>query len=132
MEYSPESRGQMMLIHELAERCELSIDTIRFYEKQGLIDETHYVRASNGYRHYTEAAFHRLILVRMGQAAGFTRSEMKQEIYAWETNQMTRDEKEFYLCRKLEEIERKLMSLNAVKAYLNRKLEHMRAESDAQ
>ena len=41
-----------MLIHELAERTELTIDTIRFYEKQGLLDETHFLRTSNGYRHW--------------------------------------------------------------------------------
>lgn len=86
-----------MLIHELAERTELTIDTIRFYEKQGLLDETHFLRTSNGYRHYSEAAFQRLLLIRLGQEAGFTLSEMRQEIYAWETNELTREEKEFYL-----------------------------------
>jgi MerR family transcriptional regulator, copper efflux regulator len=120
-----------MLISELATRMELTIDTIRFYEKQGLIDETHYSRTSNGYRHYSEAALQRLTLIKLGQAAGFTLSEMRQEIHAWETNQMTPEQKELYLCRKLEDIEQKLITLNAVKAYITSKIEQMHARSEA-
>ena len=119
-----------MLISELAQRTELSIDTIRFYEKQGLLDESHFIRTSNRYRHYSEAAIQRLTLIKFGQAAGFTLSEMRHDIYAWETDQIPREEKEIYLCHKLEEIERKIMSMNAVKAYINSKLEKMRADTE--
>jgi MerR family transcriptional regulator, copper efflux regulator len=119
-----------MLIHELAERAGVSTDTIRFYEKQGLLDETHFARSSNGYRQYTEAGLQRLLLIKLGQGVGFTLNEMKQDIHAWETNQMTREEKEFYLCRKLEALEQKITSLNAVKDYINGKLEMLHAGSD--
>jgi MerR family transcriptional regulator, copper efflux regulator len=121
-----------MLIHELADQTELSVDTIRFYEKQGLLDETHFVRTSNSYRHYSEAAVQRLLLIKLGRAAGFTLREMRQDIHAWETNEMSREEKEFYLCRKLEEIEQKIMSLSAVKSYINSKIEQMRADASAE
>jgi MerR family transcriptional regulator, copper efflux regulator len=121
-----------MLIHELADQTELSVDTIRFYEKQGLLDETHFVRTSNSYRHYSEAAVQRLLLIKFGRAAGFTLREMRQDIHAWETNEMSREEKEFYLCRKLEEIEQKIMSLSAVKSYINSKIEQMHADASAE
>jgi MerR family transcriptional regulator, copper efflux regulator len=118
--------GKMMLIHELAECTGLTIDTIRFYEKQGLLDETHFERAPNGYRHYTEAGVQRLVLIKLGQAAGFTLSEMRQAIHAWETDQLSMREKEGYMLRKLEEIEAKISALNDMKHYITCKIEAMR------
>jgi MerR family transcriptional regulator, copper efflux regulator len=117
-----------MLINELARRVELSIDTIRFYEKQGLLDASHYQRAANGYRHYGEAAVQRLTLIRMGQAAGFTLSEMHGTIQAWESDALTPPEKEAYMCRKIEEINGKIEDLIRVKDYLRQKIEAMRGE----
>jgi len=114
-----------MLIKELANRIGFSIDTIRFYEKQGLLDDTHFQRSANGYRHYSEASLQRLNLIKMGQAAGFTLNEMRQAIHAWETDELTPQEKEFYLCRKLEEIDQKMNALNNIKAYLQAKIESM-------
>ncbi len=117
-----------MLIKELASRTGFSIDTIRFYEKQGLLDETHFARASNGYRHYTQTSLQRLKLIKMGQAAGFTLNEMRQAIHAWETDELTPEEKKFYLCRKLEEIDQKMDALNNIKAYLRAKIEAMQLD----
>ena len=115
-----------MLIKEIAERTGVSIDTIRFYEKQGLLDDSHFERTANRYRHYSEAALQRLNLIRMGQAAGFTLNEMRQAIHAWETDELSLEEKVFYMCRKLEEIEQKKQALDDIKDYLHRKIAAMR------
>jgi MerR family transcriptional regulator, copper efflux regulator len=114
-----------MLISELSNCTGVSIDTIRFYEKQALLDETHYQRAANGYRHYSETAVQRLTLIKLGQAAGFTLNEMRQAIGAWETDELTPAQKVFYLCQKLEEMDRRLESLNAMRDYLKLKIEQM-------
>ncbi len=121
-----------MLIKEIAERTGVSIDTIRFYEKQGLLDDTHFERTSNRYRHYSAAALQRLHLIKMGQAAGFTLSEMRQAIHAWETDELTPEEKIFYMCRKLEEIEQKKQALDDIKDYLQYKIDAMREASAQQ
>jgi len=117
-----------MLIKELATRTGLSIDTIRFYEKRGLLDSTHFTRTENGYRHYSEAAFNRLQLIQMGQLIGFTLSEMQTTIGAWETDEISPLEKEYYLCRKLEEVDQKLHALNTIKDYLHAKIEMLHKE----
>ena len=114
-----------MLIKELASHTGVSTDTIRFYEKQGLLDETHFQRTSNGYRHYTDASVQRLNLIKMGQAAGFTLNEMRQAIGAWETDELTPEEKIAYMCRKLEEIDQKMAAINDIKAYLQDKIDAM-------
>jgi DNA-binding transcriptional MerR regulator len=119
-----------MLIKELSERTGVSTDTIRFYEKQGLLDETHFERSANRYRHYSEESFLRLNLIKMGQLAGFTLNEMRQTIHAWETDELTPAEKEAYMCIKLEEIEQKMFALNKIKAYLHNKIDLMHQQPD--
>jgi MerR family copper efflux transcriptional regulator len=128
MEHSPESRGEIMLIKEIADCVGVSVDTIRFYEKQGLLDDSHFERTSNGYRHYSQVALQRLQLIKMGQAAGFTLSEMRQAIHAWETDELSPQEKEYYMCRKLEEIDQKMEAMNKIKLYLRTKIEQLHQE----
>src|SRR5262245_27912244 len=123
MEYTPESRGQNMRISELAARSGLSIDTIRFYEKMGLLDPTHRTRQPNGYRDYNELAITRLELVKNGRQAGFTLAEMCESIQAWESGEISSAEKEAYLFHKIDEIDARIAHLEAVKAYLRQKIE---------
>ena len=49
-----------MRIHETAAVTGLTIDAIRYYERQHLLDERHIMRQPNGYRSYTPAAIERL------------------------------------------------------------------------
>lgn len=122
LEYTPESRGELMLIHELAEQVDLSVDTIRFYEKQGLLDHTHFIRQSNKYRVYTEAAVRRVRLIRQAQAAGFTLREMRNLIHSWESDQLTIEQKEAVLKEKMLEIDQRIADLLECKTYLADKL----------
>ncbi len=63
-----------MLIGELADAAGLPTQTIRFYERRGLLPEP--VRGANGYRIYDESTLTRLNLVRTAQAAGLTLAEI--------------------------------------------------------
>jgi len=95
-----------------------------------LLDETHFERSANGYRHYSEESYQRLSLIKMGQSAGFTLNEMRQTIHAWETDELTPAEKEAYMCIKLEEIEQKMAALNKIKSYLQSKIDFMHQQPD--
>lgn len=59
-----------MLIGELAETAGLTTQTIRFYERRGLLPPP--VRGTNGYRSYDDAAVNRIRFIRAGQAAGLS------------------------------------------------------------
>lgn len=61
-----------MRIGELARRAEVSRDTIRFYERQGLIRSDTDPEASNSYRIYPEDAILTLEIIRDAQAAGLS------------------------------------------------------------
>jgi DNA-binding transcriptional MerR regulator len=58
MDLTPESREWRVRIGELARRAAVTIDTIRFYERRGVLPEPR--RRPSGYRIYTEAAVERI------------------------------------------------------------------------
>lgn len=63
-----------MLIGELAEAVGVTSQTIRFYERKGLLHDAE--RSANGYRVYDESALTRLRFINAAQAAGLTLSEI--------------------------------------------------------
>lgn len=63
-----------MLIGELADALDVPTETVRFYERRGLLPEP--ARAKNGYRIYDEQALARLRFIRSAQTAGLTLAEI--------------------------------------------------------
>ncbi len=63
-----------MLIGELADAAGLPSQTIRFYERKGLLPEPE--RGANGYRTYDPSMLTRLNFVQTAQAAGLTLAEI--------------------------------------------------------
>ena len=67
------SRSGAWGIGELAKATGVSTDTLRHYERKGVL---HSQRARNGYREYPEDALERVRMVRQGLAIGFTLDEL--------------------------------------------------------
>lgn len=111
-----------MQIGELSKVVKLSIDTIRFYEKRGLLDGSHFIRQANGYRDYSDAAVQRLRLVRQAQGAGFTLTEIGEFVAAWENETIDKETKIKFLMLKMVEIRSRICDLQDVLAYLEQKL----------
>ncbi len=63
-------RGQTMFIGKLAEAIGVNVQTVRYYERLGLLSEP--VRAESGYRIYGENALKRLRVIKQMQALGFS------------------------------------------------------------
>jgi DNA-binding transcriptional MerR regulator len=64
-----------MLIGELVAKSGLSRDTIRFYEKQGLITVTRKERRDNNYKEYSEDILETLLTIKRMKNFGFTLNE---------------------------------------------------------
>ena len=64
-----------MLIGEIVKRSGLSKDTIRFYEKQGLISVSKKERRFNNYKEYSEETLARLLAIKNIKNFGFTLNE---------------------------------------------------------
>jgi DNA-binding transcriptional MerR regulator len=63
-----------MKIGDVARRCGVSVDTVRFYERRGVLPAP--VRRASGYRQYTEATIERIRFARSLQGLGFTLDEV--------------------------------------------------------
>jgi len=74
MERDPSTPEPGLRIGELSARTGLSRDTLRYYERRGLLPSP--ARESNGYRLYPPAAVERLLWIRQVLRAGFTLDEL--------------------------------------------------------
>lgn len=63
-----------MKIGELATTCSVPTQTIRYYERRGLLPPAE--RAANGYRSYDDSAADRIRFIQRAQAAGLTLAEI--------------------------------------------------------
>lgn len=64
----------MYTIGRLARRARVKADSIRFYERQGLISPTS--KTASGYRLYTDAAIRRLAFIKQAQRCGFSLADI--------------------------------------------------------
>jgi len=64
-----------MKIGELAKAAGTTVETVRYYEKQGLLPQPH--RGINNYRSYGEAQLERLRLIRNCRALDMTHDEIR-------------------------------------------------------
>ncbi|MBN8263191.1 MAG: heavy metal-responsive transcriptional regulator [Xanthomonadales bacterium] len=65
-----------MKIGELAKRAQVPIDTVRYYEREGLIPPP--PRRASGYRDYLDADVDRLRFMRRAKGLGFTLPEIRE------------------------------------------------------
>lgn len=63
-----------LTIGKLARAAGVRIDTVRYYERRGLMPEPR--RSASGYRHYAPDAVRRLRFIRRAQSLGFTLDEI--------------------------------------------------------
>jgi MerR family transcriptional regulator, copper efflux regulator len=64
-----------LTIGTVAKRAGVPIDTIRYYEREGLLPEP--LRRASGYRSYNDSAVSRLRFIRRAKDLGFTLDEIR-------------------------------------------------------
>ncbi|MFS4457912.1 MerR family transcriptional regulator [Bdellovibrio sp. HCB2-146] len=110
-----------MLIGELSQKTGLSRDTLRFYEKEGLIRGS---VQDNGYRRYSELILEQIQLIHLAKTLGFSLKEIKSIKAAMESKQLTQANVRKMLEDKLEWIERQMKDLKTMKKLIQSKLDH--------
>lgn len=118
-----------MLIGELSKQTGLSKDTIRFYEKTGLISARDRCAGTRLYKEYSSETIERLHLIMQGKGLGFTLSEIKQLLNEWGGGGMSTQDQVKVIERKIEEIVEKTQQLDAIKTYLVAKLRKLNQEA---
>ena len=104
-----------MLIHEAAAVTGLTIDTIRYYEREHLLDERHITRLSNGYRSFTPAAIERLQHFKHARAQGYTVAELRNLTRAYDAGRLGVDERRAFLKGKIARVSRQIASLETMR-----------------
>ncbi len=66
----------LMGIARIASRAGVGVDTVRYYERAGLLDPKQRLRS--GYRRYSDAELARLRFIRRAQALGFSLKEIHE------------------------------------------------------
>lgn len=120
--------GYPMLIGELSKKTGLSKDTIRFYEKMGLIAASDRRAGTRLYKEYSPETVDRLCMIVQGKGLGFTLSEMKQLLDEWGSGAISKQDQIKIIERKSEEIVEKTRQLDAIKIYLVGKLSKLKEE----
>lgn len=110
-----------MQIGELAAATGLSRDTLRFYEKRGLLRAR---RTGNGYRDYPPEAADWLRYLRTAQQLGFTLAEIEADmpLLASSDSPATAAQLRAALARKLGEIDARIAGLLQLRGELAQRL----------
>ena len=108
-----------MRIGEIAEATGLSRDTLRFYEKRGLLRAR---RGDNGYRDYPPQAVDWLRYIRLAQTLGFSLKEIEADLPLLAEPESSAPQLRTALERKLDEIDQRIAGLSALRGELARRL----------
>lgn len=107
-----------MTIGRLAEAAGVSVPTVRYYERRGIVPEP--PRTPSGYRQYDEAVVDRIRFIRRAQALGFTLQEIEDLLALRVDDPDACETVEGATRVKLDSIESKIGELERLRAILTR------------
>jgi MerR family copper efflux transcriptional regulator len=102
-----------LTIGQLARRAGVGIETVRFYERQGLLPKP--PRTPSGYRQYSPEALGRLAFIGRAKGLGFALREIAELLALEASPEATCDDVKVKAQGKLTEIETQLANLTRVR-----------------
>jgi DNA-binding transcriptional MerR regulator len=102
-----------MKIGQVAEESGVSVDTVRFYERRGVLPRPE--RMPSGYRTYTPATVERIRLARRLQALGLTLDEVIDALHATDGGDVSCESERWRLEAVVERIDAKIDELRRVR-----------------
>lgn len=121
---------KIMKIGEIARQSGIGIETIRFYEREGLLLEPD--RRPSGFRQYDQATLERLEYIRRAKELGFTLAEIRDLLELSFPAHVCSDHIRQRAEEKVAEIEDKLRSLQQMKRSLQKILTYCRTKGPTQ
>ena len=107
-----------MRIGAVAKQAGVSVDTVRFYERVGLLPTP--ARTESGYRDYEPATIGRIQLTRKLKAIGFTLADAIDALAAHDAGGATCESERWRLQVVLDRVDAQLAELNALRARIVR------------
>jgi MerR family mercuric resistance operon transcriptional regulator len=112
-----EVRGMQMRIGELADKCGVNKETIRYYERLGLFPEPD--RTEKGYRMYGLETVDRLNFIKRMQELGFTLQEIDKLLGVVDRDEAKCRDMYDFTVLKIEDIQRKIEDLQRIERMLS-------------
>lgn len=101
---------------ELAQQAEVNVETLRFYERKGLLPEP--PRRNSGYREYPPESVQRLRFIKRAQELGFSLAEIKELLTLRVTRGTTCGQVREQAQEKVAEVQKKISDLRAIEEAL--------------
>lgn len=105
-----------MLIGELAAKAGVAVDTVRYYERNGLLMPPE--RRPSGYRTYASEDLQRLRFIRRSKALGFPLKEIRELLRLSVSADADRSEVHALARHRLADVEQRLRELEDMRAVL--------------
>lgn len=111
-----------MTIAEVSKRLEISADTLRYYERIGLIPPV--PRNKNGIRNYDERSLGWLNFIKCMRKSGIRVEKLIEYVTLFQEGDLTKEARKIILIEQEQEILAKIEELNNTLNYLKTKLEN--------
>jgi len=108
----------MLTIGKVAQRAQVTADSIRFYEREGLIRPAG--KSESGYRLYTEEAIRRIEFIKQAQECGFSLADIRELLELRSTDSACCDDIYRVSVEKKLQLEHKIKALTAMSQALTR------------
>ncbi len=115
-----------MLIGVLSKKTGVSKDTIRFYEKKGLIRLSKQHRLANNYKDYPEETIELLMFVKRAKSFGFRLDEIKYWLEDWKGGRVPTAQKITIFEERVDLVAKRIEELQQLKSMLETKLTEYR------
>ena len=112
----PSATNSPLTIGRLARAAGVNVETIRYYQRRGLLDEPH--KPPGGHRKYTRAVLDQMAFIRRAQQLGFSLAEVK-DLLLLADGRSTRKAR-VIAERKVEFLERQIGQLGIMRRRLRR------------
>ena len=107
---------ETLSIGQVARRAGVGVETVRFYEREGLLEEP--PRRASGYRQYSEQVVKRIHFIKRAQQLGFSLKEITELLLLRVDGQTSCEEVRQRTEAKIAEVERKLVELQHMRQAL--------------
>lgn len=111
------SRTETLTIGKLAQSAGVGVETVRFYERKGLLEEPS--RGESGYRQYPRGTLTRLRFIRQAKELGFTLPEIQELLSLRTSPEASCAEVQERIQTKITDIEGKIRSLERMSRALH-------------
>ena len=109
--------SKALSIGQLAKKTKVNLETLRYYERRGLLPEP--LRSSSGYRQYPETEAKRIHFIKHAQSLGFSLKEIQELLAIKATTKASCQRTRSTVQDKIKDIDTKIALLKEIKKSLN-------------